>query len=51
MNLRERLETLGLASVRIMEPIQAYGFTPDEINNKNLDSFWNNILKREAIAA
>ena len=31
MNLRERLEILGIAAVRIMEPIEAKGYTPEEI--------------------
>lgn len=29
-NLRERLELLGIAAVRVMEPIQALGYTPEE---------------------
>lgn len=29
-NLRERLELLGMAAVRVMEPIQALGYTPEE---------------------
>ncbi len=30
LNLRERLELLGLAAARIMEPVQALGYTPEE---------------------
>lgn len=30
MNLRERLEILGMAAARIMEPVQALGYTPEE---------------------
>jgi len=30
MNLRERLELLGIAAARIMEPIQALGYTAEE---------------------
>jgi len=30
MNLRERLELLGMAAARIMEPVQALGYTSDE---------------------
>jgi uncharacterized protein len=48
MNIRERLELLGLASARILEPIQAYGFTPQEIGKHKLNSFWSNILEHEA---
>jgi uncharacterized protein len=51
MNLIERLEKLGVASAHIMEPIQAYGFTSSELDNPNLDSFWSNILKNEAVLA
>ncbi len=47
-NIRERLELLGLASARILEPIQAYGLTPEEIEKHKLDSFWSNILEYEA---
>ncbi len=30
MNLRERLEILGMAAARIMEPVQALGYTSEE---------------------
>ncbi len=33
-NHRERLELLGVASARILEPVQAQGFTPNEIKLK-----------------
>ena len=33
MNLRKRLEVLGIAAVRLMKPIEAYGVTPDEIKS------------------
>ena len=32
MNLRERLEVLGIAAARIMQPIEARGYTPQEIS-------------------
>jgi predicted nucleotidyltransferase len=48
-SLRERLELLGLAAGRIMEPIQSYGVTPEEIKQQKLSSFWNNILENEAV--
>jgi predicted nucleotidyltransferase len=51
MNLRERLEKLGVASAHVMEPVQAYGFTPDELKNPQLSSFWSNILEKEAVMA
>ncbi|MCD6219770.1 nucleotidyltransferase domain-containing protein [Candidatus Calescamantes bacterium] len=44
MNLRERLEILGLASGRILEPIEALGYTPEEIEHKE-ESFLEEILK------
>lgn len=30
LNLRERLELLGMAAARIMEPVQALGYTAEE---------------------
>lgn len=30
MGLRERLELLGVAAARVMEPVQALGYTPEE---------------------
>jgi hypothetical protein len=30
MNVRERLEVLGVAAARILEPIQALGYTQEE---------------------
>ncbi len=33
MNIRERLETLGLAAGRILEPIEAIGYTEDEVKD------------------
>jgi len=34
MNLRERLEILGLAAGNILEPIEALGYTPEEVLEK-----------------
>ncbi|MBU4047277.1 nucleotidyltransferase domain-containing protein [bacterium] len=34
MNLRERLEILGVAAGRVFEPIEALGYTPKEIKQK-----------------
>lgn len=34
MNVRERLETLGLAAGNILEPIEALGYTPKEVLKK-----------------
>ncbi len=47
---RERLEMLGVAAARILEPIQAQGFTPDEINRNKISSFWVHVLQEQAIA-
>ena len=49
MNLRERLELLGLAAIRILEPIQAFGLTPEEVEKRKLNPFWLNILENEAV--
>lgn len=48
-NHRQRLELLGIASARIMEPIQAQGFTPNEIKNKKITPFWEQIIKEQAV--
>jgi len=34
MNLRERLEILGLAAGNVLEPIEALGYTPQEVLEK-----------------
>lgn len=34
MSLRERLEILGIAAGRVFEPIEALGYTEEEIKNK-----------------
>ncbi len=33
MSLRQRQETLGIASARIMKPIEALGYSPEEVIN------------------
>jgi predicted nucleotidyltransferase len=33
MNIRERLETLGIAAGRVFEPIEAIGYTEEEIKD------------------
>jgi hypothetical protein len=45
MNIRQRLELSGLVSVRILEPIQAYGLTPEEVEKHQTNSFWK-VLKK-----
>ncbi len=44
MNLRERLEVLGIAAARIMKPVEARGYTPEEIKAALPSSFLNEIL-------
>ncbi len=45
LNLRERLEILGIASARIMKPIEAKGYTHEEITKISPYSFLNEALK------
>ena len=42
--LRERLEILGIAAVRLMKPIEAYGVTSDEIKVPQTASFLEEAL-------
>ncbi len=50
-NLRERLEILGIAAVQIMQPVQAQGYTPEEIDSDDKSSFIKEVLKYGKIAA
>ena len=45
MNLRERLEILGVGAARIMKPIEAQGYTSKEIELAPKMSFLSEILK------
>ncbi|MBU0694232.1 MAG: nucleotidyltransferase domain-containing protein [Candidatus Omnitrophica bacterium] len=45
MNLRQRLEVLGIAAVRIMKPIEAQGYTTNEIQSAPKISFLGEILR------
>jgi hypothetical protein len=49
-NQRERLELLGVVAVRIMESVQAQGFTPDEVAYHQTGAFWEEILRHQAVA-
>lgn len=49
LNLRERLEILGLAAGKVFEPIEAFGYTQREIELGKEESFIAEILN-EAIA-
>lgn len=44
LNLRERLEILGVAAARIMKPIEAKGYTLKEIQNASPASFLQEVL-------
>ena len=48
-NNRQRLELLGIAAARILEPVQAQGFTPSEIKSKKVTPFWQHVIKEQAI--
>jgi uncharacterized protein len=45
MNLRERLELLGLAAGRVFEPIEALGYTSDELDANRKGTFLEEALK------
>jgi len=47
--IRERLEILGVAAARILEPVQANGFTPEEISSRKIMPFWLYILQEQAL--
>ncbi len=49
-NHRERLELLGIAAARILEPVQAQGFTQKEITQRQIMPFWEQVMKEQAIA-
>ncbi len=49
-NLLERLQILGQAHRNISEPIEAYGFTEEEVENRDLSAFWEEIIETEAIS-
>lgn len=44
MSLRKRLELLGLAAGRIFEPIEALGYTNEELKNNKKETFLEEIL-------
>ena len=49
LNLRERLEVLGVAAARLLRPIQAVGYTPEEMIAKSYTPFLEEILAAEAV--
>lgn len=52
MNLLQRLETIGLAlaKARIMEPIEAMGYTEEEFNSKGQGTFVGDEVKPKGVA-
>ena len=50
LDLRERLEILGVAAARLLKPIQALGYTPEEIQTKGYSPFLEEILASGAVA-
>lgn len=50
-NLLERLQLLAKGLRNISDPIEAYGFTPEEVENRerDLSAFWEEIIDTEAI--
>ncbi len=49
LNLRERLEVLGLAAGRVFEPIEALGYTSKEIKLEERGSFIGEILTTASV--
>ncbi len=48
-NERERLEMLGIAAARILEPIQARGATPEEVATHQVSPFLEQALQEPAV--
>jgi predicted nucleotidyltransferase len=46
---RERLELLGIAAARILEPVQARGAAPDEVARHQLSPFLEQVLTEQAV--
>lgn len=51
MSIRERLEILGIAAGRIMQPIQAKGYTSEEIRSDEKGLFLEAVLSYGKVAA
>ncbi|MBC7093833.1 nucleotidyltransferase domain-containing protein [Candidatus Bipolaricaulota bacterium] len=51
MGLRERLELLGVAAARIMEPVQALGYTSEEYASLGEGTFVGDEVKPVGIEA
>ena len=46
MNIRERLELLGIAAGKVFEPIEAFGYTPEEIDANKRGTFLEEVLEQ-----
>jgi predicted nucleotidyltransferase len=46
MNIRERLELLGIAAGKVFEPIEALGYTPEEIEANKKGTFLEEVLEQ-----
>ena len=46
MNIRERLELLGIAAGKVFEPIEALGYTPEEIEANRRGTFLEEVLEQ-----
>lgn len=49
LNFRERLELLGIAAGRVFEPIEALGYTEEEIKEQEEGSFIGEIFNSGAV--
>ncbi len=49
LGLWDRVRVLGRAAGLILEPIEAVGFTPEEVEEGKLASFWKHVLENEAV--
>jgi predicted nucleotidyltransferase len=47
--LRRRLELLGVAAARALVPVQALGYTPEEVENRVSGGFLDDILTGEVV--
>ncbi len=48
-NTLERLEWLGIAAGRILEPVEAQGVTPEEIKSRQLSPFLEYVIDQVAV--
>jgi len=48
-NLLDRLRLLGWAQRDVHDPLEAYGFTPEEVKKRDMSAFWEEMLETEAI--